>query len=219
MTDQTTAAVHDAIRRDLGYDLAADEASAAVLAGLLTDGVVSRLSLSGRSVAIVVGANLTATGIEEASRADHVFATGDALERLEVAACWPTLVVTDLDSEPARVCARTHLGGLVAIHAHGDNQSVIEEWVPRMNQQHVIGTAQVTPAPSPLLNPGGFTDGDRTAYLADSLGVGSLSLIGWDLDDPTVSVEKARKLAWARQLLCALASRRGESYEAIDEVP
>ncbi|MFC6736148.1 hypothetical protein ACFQEQ_07845, partial [Halolamina salina] len=65
-------------------------------------------------------------------------------------------------------------------------------------------------------NFGGFTDGDRDAFLADALGAGELRFVGWQFDDPDVGELKARKLHWAERLLYWLETRRGERFVVLD---
>ncbi len=207
--------IYTAICEDFGYDRSADEQVADVLRDSLTPGVTDRLALDDAAVAVAVGADLDWEAISVARAADQVVATADALEPLETAGVSVSLVVTDLDSNPPLVCSHTRSGGLVALHAHGDNHPVIQEWVPRMCQSNLIGTTQAKPE-APLVNMGGFTDGDRAAYLADGLGAASISLVGWDLGDETVSATKRAKLDWAAKLLTALERRRGERYAALD---
>lgn len=207
--------IYTAICEEFGYDRSADEQAADVMREFVSPGVTDRLALEDAAVAVVVGADLDWEAIREVKDADQVVATADALRRLHTASVNVSLVVTDLDSNPPLVCSRTRSGGLVALHAHGDNQPVIQEWVPRMRQSNLIGTSQAKPE-APLVNMGGFTDGDRAAYLADGLDAASISLVGWDLADETVSATKRAKLEWAAKLLTALERRRGERYAALD---
>ncbi len=138
---------------------------------------------------------------------DTIIATADALTALERAAIPVRVVVTDLDTDPARVCARTRKRGFVAVHGHGDNRRQLTRWVPRMRSSHTIGTTQASPLPN-VYNFGGFTDGDRAAFMADALGAETMEFIGWDLDAPTVSPRKRTKLEIARELLALLEQRR-----------
>jgi hypothetical protein len=103
----------------------------------------------------------------------------------------------------------------VAAHAHGDNVPAVREWVPRFSLDAVIPTTQAAPAP-PVENFGGFTDGDRAAFLADHLGAASLRFVGWEFDDPAVGAMKAKKLRWAARLLTWLESRRDERFDVLD---
>jgi uncharacterized Rossmann fold enzyme len=67
-----------------------------------------------------------------------------------------------------------------------------------------------------VYNVGGFTDGDRAAFLADHCGADRLTFLGWDFDDPEVGPMKRRKLAWAERLLYWLERRRGERFGVLD---
>lgn len=215
MEHQSWMAVYEVICEAFGFDPAADRNAAARLRAMLTGSPIDRLDFSADHVAVVVGADLDATTFRTLRDVDRVVATGDALGPLETAGRVPSLVVTDLDSDPARVCARTRCTGLVAVHAHGDNHTAIDSWIPRMDRHHVIGTTQTEPDP-PLVNLGGFTDGDRAAYIAHGLDARQLSLVGWNLGDRSVSAMKRKKLDWAARLLTHLEQVRGETYSALD---
>jgi len=68
------------------------------------------------------------------------------------------------------------------IHAHGDNIEKINQFENEIiNFQNVIGTTQVEPL-SNIINPGGFTDGDRILFFLRSLikPFQKLFLIGMD---------------------------------------
>ncbi|MHA2180015.1 MAG: 6-hydroxymethylpterin diphosphokinase MptE-like protein [Promethearchaeota archaeon] len=70
------------------------------------------------------------------------------------------------------------------IHAHGDNIGKINQFENEIiNFQNVIGTTQVEPTDN-ILNPGGFTDGDRILFFLRSLTYPSqkLFLIGMDFN-------------------------------------
>jgi hypothetical protein len=64
----------------------------------------------------------------------------------------------------------------------------------------VLGTAQTQPEPL-LLNVGGFTDGDRAVFLAKEYGARTISAIGFDFSDISVTPRKMQKLQWAKRLL------------------
>jgi len=106
-------------------------------------------------------------------------------------------------------------GTPVAVHAHGDNTDAVEELVPTFDAAAVLPTTQAEPA-DPVVNPGGFTDGDRAAFLADACGADRLVFPGWEFDDPTVGPEKARKLLWAERLLRWLERRREERFGVLE---
>ncbi|MFB6282662.1 MAG: 6-hydroxymethylpterin diphosphokinase MptE-like protein [Halobacteria archaeon] len=124
----------------------------------------------------------------------------------------PDLVVTDLDGSPGTAAELSRRDVSVVVHAHGDNEEALERWLPEFDLTNVVGSTQTDPSEyGNLVNFGGFTDGDRGAFLADELGASSIELVGWDFGDPTVSRIKKQKLNWARRLLRVLSWKRDES--------
>lgn len=91
----------------------------------------------------------------------------------------PDIVVTDLDGEVEPQLAAWHRGAWLIVHGHGDNLERVEQVVPNLRER-VIGTIQ-TRAFGKLFNFGGFTDGDRAAFMAHELGAGKIYLAGMDL--------------------------------------
>lgn len=209
--------IYEQILADFGYDRAADETARDFANTHLIEHTKLPLSFRGDSVAIVSGAHLTGAELSTLDQYDRLLAVGTAIERLEATNHSIALVVTDLDSAPSRVSTRTNDGGMAAVHAHGDNRDELATWLPKMDPTAVIGTTQAAPCGA-MLNVGGFTDGDRAAFLADHFEAASLSFVGWDLADQTVDPIKRKKLNWAAQLLHLLESRRGEHYSVLDPV-
>ncbi len=123
-------------------------------------------------------------------------------------------MVTDLDKNVETACELTSRGIPVVAHVHGDNIPVVREWLPQFDLGATLVTTQAAPR-GPVANYGGFTDGDRAAFLADALGASTLRFSGWNFDDPTVDPMKARKLRWAEHLLFWLEKRRGERFDAL----
>jgi uncharacterized Rossmann fold enzyme len=138
---------------------------------------------------------------------DVVVAADAAAERLEGAGVDVDIVVTDLDGAPSHAAKVSRDGTVVAVHAHGDNIDAIGRHLPRFDEENVVGTTQVRPF-GVLHNFGGFTDGDRAAFLADEFGAATIRLVGFDFE--AAQGEKRRKLRWARRLLRVLAEERGE---------
>lgn len=91
----------------------------------------------------------------------------------------PDIVVTDLDGEVDSQLAAWHRGAWLVVHGHGDNLELVEQVVPNL-QERVIGTIQ-TRTLGKLFNFGGFTDGDRGAFVAHELGASKIYLAGMDL--------------------------------------
>jgi hypothetical protein len=218
MDFETWEPVYEAILADFGYDRAADEQARDRLAALLADADPfdpDALALEGARVAIAgAGPSLEAER-HLAETADVVIAASTAADTLRKAGVAVDGMVTDLDKNPDTAVALAEAGVPVAVHAHGDNLPALERVVPALEPGAVLPTTQAAPAP-PVRNFGGFTDGDRAAFLADHLGAAELVFPGWDLADPAVGPEKRRKLAWAERLLCWLERRRGEQFDVLD---
>ena len=116
----------------------------------------------------------------------------------------PDIIVTDLDgsSEDIRNCASQ--GTIVFIHAHGDNIEKIERIVPSI-KGNIIGTTQNYPLHN-VSNFFGFTDGDRSAFIALTLRPKSVRFFGFDFSRPQpkpgVNLElKMKKLKIAEMLI------------------
>lgn len=209
--------VYEAICADMGYERAADEAArdrlAALVGGRETLAIDSD-AVDGETVAVAApGPHLEEAA--EVRTADTVIAAGQAADRLLDRDLPVDVVVTDLDGHADRIPEFTRRGIPVAIHAHGDNVELLERVIPDCNHAMVLPTTQARPT-EPVRNFGGFTDGDRAAFMADALGAERLRFPGWDLRDATVSPAKRRKLEWAARLLTWLERRRDEKVAVLD---
>ena len=121
----------------------------------------------------------------------------------------PAVVVTDLDGPVASEVTANGRGSLVLVHAHGDNVPALERWVPEFPGE-LAGSWAGPPRPA-LIDVGGFTDGDRAAFLAEAVGARQILLWGFDFEqaeetDPGRRSVKLAKLRWARALLGDLAA-------------
>ncbi len=116
--------------------------------------------------------------------------------------------MTDLDGPvPSEVTANAR-GAVVVVHAHGDNLPALREWVPEFTGE-LAGSWSGAPGDG-LLDVGGFTDGERAAYLAEHCGATSILLWGFDFarveeSDPAARDRKLAKLRWANDDLALLA--------------
>ncbi len=209
--------IYEAILSDFGYDRAADERArdrlAAMLAG--SDPLAPETLEFRGTVAICGAARSLPDELDTARNADRVLAASSAaavcLEHGVAVDC----MVTDLDKTPETAKELSERGVPVAVHAHGDNVEAIERYVPTFAVESLLPTTQAAPVP-PVVNPGGFTDGDRAAFLADCCGADRLVFAGWDFDDSSVTPEKAKKLQWAERLLRLLERRREERFDVLD---
>jgi 2-amino-4-hydroxy-6-hydroxymethyldihydropteridine diphosphokinase len=133
-----------------------------------------------------------------------VIAADGAAARCLAAGLVPDVITTDLDGPVAAEVTANARGALTVLHAHGDNRPALEEWTPQFAGE--LAGSWAGPPTAELLDVGGFTDGDRAAFLAVHLRARRVLLWAFDFQrvdatDPTERVTKIRKLAWARELL------------------
>jgi uncharacterized Rossmann fold enzyme len=120
----------------------------------------------------------------------------------------PDIIVTDLDGKIEDQIEAVKRGAVVLIHAHGDNLEQLKKWVPKFKGK-VIGTTQAKPVGN-LSNFGGFTDGDRAAFLADHFKARKINLVAFDFTEvgdyknKEAMRLKLRKLTWADLLIGVL---------------
>lgn len=216
MNFATWEPVYEAILADFGFSRRADERAREELAESAEPFCESRLApIDGATVAVAGAGPSLSAELDLAAKADYVIAASTAADTLLDAGIAPDLMVTDMDKNPETVRALTREGVPVAVHAHGDNRPELREWVPRLSLEHVLPTTQAAPS-GPVRNFGGFTDGDRGAFLADHFGASRLLFPGWDFDDPSMGPTKARKLRWAERLLYWLETRRNDRFSVLD---
>ena len=209
--------VYERILAEFGFDRAADERARDRLASMVGPFDLNSLpAFEGQTVAVAGAGPTLDAEAEAAAAADRVIAASAAATTLRDADVAVDLAVTDLDGTPERLATASDEGLPVAVHAHGDNVDALERWVPAFADERLLPTTQAAPA-GPVRNFGGFTDGDRAAFLADALGAAELRFVGWQFDDPDVDELKAKKLRWAARLLYWLETRRGERFAVLDE--
>jgi uncharacterized Rossmann fold enzyme len=217
MEFETWAPIYQRIVQDLEYDPTADRHARDVLDDLSTAFDFDRFCFAGETVAIAGGSETLERELEQVRTADRVIAVSNAARVLQHAGISPDLGITDLDKAPESHITLSKAGVPIGIHGHEDNIPAVKRYLPRFAQNHVFGTTQVEPTDQ-VVNFGGFTDGDRAAFLADHFGAGQLTFPGWQFDDATVSVEKDRKLRWAARLLRCLERRRNERFPVLDGI-
>lgn len=216
MNFATWEPVYEAILSDFGFGREADERARDVLVGLTDPFDESRLArVEGTTVAVAGAAPSLPDELDLVAEADYVIAASTGADVLREAGIEPDLFVTDVDKNPETLRKLTGRGIPAAVHAHGDNVELVERWVPRLASENVLPTTQAAPE-GPVRNFGGFTDGDRGAFLADHFGAGRIVFPGWDFDDPSVGSLKTRKLRWAERLLQWLETCRGERFSILD---
>ena len=216
MNYRTWEPVYEEILADFGFDRAADEQARDCLGELVEPFDLDRLeSVSGATVAVAGAGPSLPSELDLARDSDLVFAASTAADTLRESGIAVDWMVTDLDKNPDTIRDLTERGTPVAVHAHGDNIPAIENFVPTFDAEHVLATTQAEPTPI-VRNFGGFTDGDRAAFLADHFGAAELVFPGWDFDDSSVGPMKRTKLQWAERLLRWLEVRRGDEFGVLD---
>jgi uncharacterized Rossmann fold enzyme len=210
--------IYEAILADFGFDRTADERARDVATEFAATFDHDRLAAFTDATVAVVGAapSLAAELAQfDPDSVDAVVAASTAVDVLADVEIGVDLMVTDLDKNPEIARELTQSGTPVAAHAHGDNIPAVREWLPQFDSQHTLVTTQAAPRDA-VENLGGFTDGDRAAFLADAFGAADLRFLGWQFDDPDVDPMKARKLQWAEHLLYWLERRRDDRFGVLD---
>lgn len=130
----------------------------------------------------------------------------------------PDIICTDLDGRVEDQVEANRKGAVAVIHAHGDNVKALLSHI-NLFEGPIVGSTQVEPQKN-VYNFGGFTDGDRSAFLAEWCGASLIAMVGMDLgpkvgkyskpwlkEDAKVSEVKKLKLFIAKKLLEWLTSK------------
>ncbi len=205
------------IVREMSYSVEEDRKAAGILRALLLEGDEYILK---EELAAVVGKRVYVFGagpsLENAlKRFDFsdgtLIAADGATSALLDAGLVPDVIVTDLDGRIPDLRIANDRGAFMAIHAHGDNIDKLTAYVSLFSR--ILGTCQTEPLDI-VYNFGGFTDGDRAAFLAEALGAREITLIGFDFGETVgrwskpslrehspVWESKRRKFEFAKELL------------------
>jgi 2-amino-4-hydroxy-6-hydroxymethyldihydropteridine diphosphokinase len=201
------ARIYREIVHDFGFNSAEDERSARILSHLLTlkgssESTQSKLNrIINRRKVLVCGKAPTLIHDIKSGKIETpetIIAADGATSTLLAQGVIPHIIVSDLDGNINDLKLANAMCAIMVIHAHGDNIDAIEAHVPSLST--VLGTTQARPLTN-VFNIGGFTDGDRAVFLAKEYGARTVSAIGFDFSDSSVSPTKKRKLQWAKQLL------------------
>jgi hypothetical protein len=246
---------YEAISRDLSLDKDEDARSGAVLSSILLskgglydpDEILLSVRglVQGRDVYVLGAgprleqeldrliAGMTARGRwgKSGTGNDVIIASDGATSVVLSRGYKPQIIVTDLDGGVEDQLSCLGLGSILFVHAHGDNIPVISRVAPMLKGQ-VIGTIQTEPdRAGKVFNFGGFSDGDRAAFIASHFGCHSITLLGFDLGGPASKLmdggrrepiddvsyaRKFRKLKWANVLLALIDSPKVRYFEETD---
>ena len=172
------------IVEQLGLDQEADANAAKVLDDVLPEPDIAGLRrLVGSRDCVVLGAGPSLDEdlekLERRGWMDKSLISADGATSALLKYRPPDIVVTDLDGNVSDQLDAWNRGSWLVLHAHGDNLDHIRKIAPKIDRR-VLGTTQVEPF-GKLFNFGGFTDGDRAAFMAHELGASRIYLAGTDL--------------------------------------
>lgn len=192
---------YDKISARLNLDKRADAEAARVLNQLLPEPDIKAVAeiIRGREC-VVIGAGPSLEEdlrrMEKAGYLEKILISANGATSAVIRYRNPEIVVTDLDGAVGDQLRAWRRGSWLVVHGHGDNLAQIQRHVPRIKER-IIGTTQVRPF-GKLFNFGGFTDGDRAAFMARELGARRIYLAGMDFGSVIGKYsgrkDKARKL-------------------------
>ncbi len=205
------------IVREMGYSVEKDREASHLLRALLleSDEYILREELSaviGKKAYVFGAGPSLEVALKEFDFLDGTLIAADgATSALLEKGIAPDVIVTDLDGRVPDLKIANEGGAFMVIHAHGDNVNKLKAYVQLFSR--ILGTCQTEPLDI-VYNFGGFTDGDRAAFLAEALGAREITLVGFDfgetvgkwskpfLKDHSPAWEsKRKKFAFARELL------------------
>ncbi|ANF21954.1 6-hydroxymethylpterin diphosphokinase MptE-like protein [Thermococcus piezophilus] len=205
------------IVREMGYSIEKDREAAQILRALLLEGdeYILKEELGAvieRKIYVFGAGPSLEKALEKFDFSDGTLIAADgATSALLEFGLVPDIVVTDLDGRIPDLKIANDRGSFLVIHAHGDNIEKMNVYVPIF--QRILGTCQTEPLDI-VYNFGGFTDGDRAAFLAEALGAREIVLVGFDFGETVgkwskpslrehspVWESKRKKFVFAQELL------------------
>lgn len=212
---------YEEIVNRLGIDPVADQRAAEILNHLLPNPQIESLrSLIDGKECVVFGAGPSlSTHLEllKTEFSNKTLIAADGATSVVMKYHLPHIIVTDLDGNIEDQLEAWTKGSWLVVHAHGDNIETLERVIPKIKER-VIGTTQ-TCARGKLFNFGGFTDGDRAAFMAFELGAKKIYLAGMDFSGEIgrysgkKNLERKRiKLQICRELLLWLSQLGAPLY-------
>ncbi|WP_440059272.1 6-hydroxymethylpterin diphosphokinase MptE-like protein [Thermogladius sp. 4427co] len=217
------------IRKKLPLNFDRDQYATDLLSSLLANhpskATLDDLPVLGDEVAVFGCGERLATDVVkylETYNGIPVIAADGSVEILMMNGITPSIVATDLDGGFESIRKAGAEGSILIVHAHGDNIERIASLVPLLSGK-IVGSTQVEPRPY-VYNFGGFTDGDRAAFIARALGAKRVLLFGFDFDNPSTCNPSIRKnlrvkkikLEIARYLLLNYLAGKGVEVRIID---
>ena len=225
--------IQDEIRDDFGWKLAADLDSAKNLRWVCKEKSWSLKTWTdkGRKETLldlqeqlisgpitILGAAAEAEDVRDAILAGHRLIAADGSVGVLTEAEFPDIawnsllcVVSDGDGDMVHLAMAAERKITFVLHAHGDNQN---QWMELLDVLHLYNTPIILTHQTPsdltgMVNPGGFTDGDRAVCFALAMNASNnqLTLRGFRTDKigrwtgSTVPERKMRKLEWMKRVI------------------
>lgn len=176
---------YQGIRADFGYSTEKDQEAAKILSEMIKkkalDPKILQHKIKGKNVIVVgAGPSLEDEKVLKYIKKNKKFvkiAADSAVQFLIENKIKPDIVVTDLDGNSKFLQKAEKNGAILVVHAHGDNTDILKKLVPKFRK--LVGSTQVAPVEN-VHNFGGFTDGDRSVFLAEEFGAKKIVLVGMD---------------------------------------
>ena len=210
--------IYEEIAKDFNYNLEKEQKSVEVLDNYLEKKVIFSLDKldeiikDGEVIIFGAGPSLEKSlNLHKDLIKDSIKISADgATSALLKSDFLPEIIVTDLDGNVDDQINANSNGSVTIIHAHGDNISEINKFVPKFKNK-IIGSTQINPQSfENVYNFGGFTDGDRAVFLASHFKAKKIQLIGFDFNEEIGKYAysekkdkniKIKKLKWCKKLI------------------
>ncbi len=210
------------IRKQFGYSKKHDFESALLLNFLLKQSIPLKeiqKKIKGKTIFVIgAGPSLSsAIPFLKKFRNSTKIVADSALKIILENKIFPDIVVTDLDGDEKSLKKIGKTNSIIFVHAHGDNMDKL----PLIsNFKNCVGTTQTEPV-GKIKNFGGFTDGDRSVFLADYFEPKNIILFGMDFGKVIGKYSKTKnssreiklkKLKKGKELLEWIASKNKKNY-------
>ena len=168
------------ILKEFKYSRESDKKSAIILNSIIKKSEMAKLtSLLKKKTVFVIGSGPSLSAaipkIKKFKKSIKI-AADSSVQPLVENGIIPDIVVTDLDGDQNTLQKISKKKSIFVVHAHGDN---IEQLDFAKNFKNCVGTTQ-TKSFGKLKNFGGFTDGDRSVFLASYFQAKKIILVGMD---------------------------------------
>src|ERR671924_1604537 len=176
---------YQGIRAEFGYSTEKDQEAAKILSDMIKkkalDPKVLQRKIKVKNVIVEgAGSSLENEKVLKYIKRNKKFvkiAADNAVQFLIENKIKPDIVVTDLDGNHKFLQKAEKNGAILVVHAHSDNTDTLKRLVPKLRK--LVGSTQVAPVEN-VHNFGGFTDGDRSVFLAEEFGAKKIVLVGMD---------------------------------------